>query len=382
MKLKSLIALGALLLVLFVSVGIATANENTTASVELNAEVNSNDNTHDIALGIETALEDVYGDKNAVIIDITDYNGYSGDKKLLDYEEQLISCKVKEGADYIDDASVCMYDENGNGYNVRWDEDNGYYGVEDKLPVGNHEITICLKDSYYTADPLVYSVVVEKSYFAGDVFCKAYYGTTSGTLTMKATVKDSYGYREDGTVTFKVNGKSYSVKTKNGVAIKTVKIKKAGTYTYSATFKSGNYLGKGVGKAKLYVYSTSKKARTFNVKGYKFTLSQNQYKKLINAKNTGKTVRYIIKTNKKVKQTISNDYKNFRTVNAVAYAYVSYGGKEPQEQRQFPNKYSIVVETKYTPYVTNGKLILTKKATTINELKKAKVKDLSHFGMI
>ena len=106
------------------------------------------------------------------------------------------------------------------------------------------------------------------------------------------------------------------------------------------------------------------------------------YGGLFNAKNTGKTVRYIIKTNKKVKQTISNDYKNFRTVNAVAYAYVSYGGKEPQEQRQFPNKYSIVVETKYTPYVTNGKLILTKKAATINELKKAKVKDLSHFGMI
>ena len=379
MKLKSLIVLGALLLVLFVSVGITTAHENTTAGVELNAEVNSNDNTQDIALAIETTSDDVYGDEKVVIIDITDYNGYSGDKKVLDYEEQFISCKVKDGADYIDDAYVCMYDENGNEYEVWWDEENGYYWVEDKLPVGNHEITICLEDSYYTADPLVNSVVVEKAYFAGDVFCKAYYGTTSDTLTMKATVKDSYGYREDGTVTFKVNGKSYTVKTKNGVATKTVKIKKAGTYTYSAIFKSGNYLDKGVGKAKLYVYSTSKKARTFNVKGYKIVVPLSKYKKLVTAKNTNKPVFYEIKTNKFIKQTYRYYYNGnnyvYKTVKARGIICISFGGKQGLQTAP-PNKYSLFLFTRYqfpdsfcTPRISGQKI-----SSEINKLSKAKTR--------
>ena len=65
-----------------------------------------------------------------------------------------------------------------------------------------------------------------------------------------------------------------------------------------------NYRNSNEVFAKIYVYSTSKKAKTFKIKGYKFTLNMKQYTKLINAKNTGKTVQYKIKTNKLKKTKI------------------------------------------------------------------------------
>ncbi|WP_405273979.1 hypothetical protein, partial [Methanobrevibacter sp.] len=125
----------------------------------------------------------------------------------------------------------------------------------------------------------------------------------------------------------------------------------------------------------------TKNARTFSVKGYKVTLTQNQYNNLIKAKNTGKTISYTLNTHKKVKQTITSDYKNFKTIKAPVYISISYGGKEPKRQQQYPNKYTIFAETKYTAYATKGKLILTKDASTINGLKSAKVTDMSHFSM-
>ena len=382
MKFKNLIALCALLLVLFASIGITTANENTTVeSLELNAETNLIDNTEKIASESEGPsyydYEDDYNyedEYDAKIIDTTEYYTEDENEHILDYEDQLITFKVENDYGYIDDTYVSLYDEKGNYYEAWWDEDAEYYWFENKLPVGAHEITVFLDDEYYTAESLTYSVFVEKSYFYGTVTCKSYYGTTSDTLTMKATVKDSYDYREDGTVTFKVNGKSYTVKTKNGVATKTIKIKKAGTYTYTATFKSGNYIDKGVGKAKLYVYSTSKKARTFKIKSYKVVMPLTKYKKFIKAKNANKLITFSLKTNKYFKQKVGHSKYNLKTVKTRVIFLFSYGGKNGG-QYGYPNKFSMCLTTKYqnpgwdycTPWIYGAK-----KSSSINKLNSAK----------
>jgi len=380
MNFKNLVALGAILLVLFLCIGITTANENTTIE---NLQPNSIDNTENIVSLVETTEDgddDSYYDDydyDATIVDTTEYDTISHDEEehVLDYDDQLITCRVKDASGYLDDAYVFMYDEKGNVYEAWWDDDEENYWFECKLPAGNHEITVYLdSDGYYTADPLIYDVYVEKSFFLGEVVCKSYYGTTSGTLTMKATVKDSYDARENGKVTFKVNGKSYTVKTKNGVATKTIKIKKAGTYTYTAIFKSGNYVDQGVGKGKLYVYSTSKKARTFKIKKYKVVMPVDKYKKLINAKNTNKLITFELKTNKYIKQKVGHYKNKLKWVNARVLFIFSYGGKNGG-QYAYANKYYMTLTTPYenpgwdfcTPWTYGAK-----KSTLINKLNSAK----------
>ena len=392
MKTNKSIVLCSLLL-LFLSIGMVSANENITIEgAELSAENNIMNTLgytdfeegimdSSIGYGESEQLSDFtddydYEEYNSVIIDTTEFSDDLDDEgnHILDYEDQLIKFKVRDDEGYTGDAYSCMEDENGNEYNVCWDDDNEYYWVEDKLPVGKHEVTVFLDDYYYTAEPLVYSVLVEKSYFKGDVICKSYYSTDKSTVTMKATVKDSYGYRENGKVTFKVNGKSYTVKTKNGVATKTIKIKKAGTYTYTATFKSGNYWDVGVGKGKLYVYSTSKNARTFYIKGYKVVVPVNKYKGLVNAKNTGKWYYLHLKTSKYVKQRVGHYKNNLKTVKASVLIIVSYGGKNGG-QYGTPNKYALFLTTPYqnpgydycTPWIYGAK-----KSTVINKLNNAK----------
>ena len=364
---------------LFLSIGIVTANDNATIeSLKINTADGSIDDSASIASNVETTIDDGYEyDDNVIIVDTTEYDTYSHDEDehVLDYEDQLITCRVKDASGYLDDAYVFMYDEKGNVYEAWWDEDAEYYWFEYKLPVGEHEITVYLDDDgYYTAEPLTHNVFVEKSYFYGTVTCKSYYGTAAGTLTMKATVKDSYDAREDGTVTFKVNGKSYTVKTKNGVATKTIRIKKAGTYTYKAIFKSGNYKDTGVGKGKLYVYSTSKSARTFKIKNYKIVVSLAKYKKLVNAKNTNKLIYLELKTNKYYIQKVGHYKYNLKKVKARVSILLSYGGKNGG-QYGTPNKYYMTLMTPYqnpgwdycTPWLYGAK-----KSATINKLNSAK----------
>jgi hypothetical protein len=60
-------------------------------------------------------------------------------------------------------------------------------------------------------------------------------------VTLKATVKSNGKNVNEGTVTFKINGKSYKVAVKNGVAKKTLKLSKAKKYKYTATFNGNNY---------------------------------------------------------------------------------------------------------------------------------------------
>lgn len=363
-----------------------------------------------------------YDEYNAKIIakDVTlEYS--SEDYEITIYIEDNNHNPIEMAEPYLDDYLNSEYDEKGY-----------YHFFPMYLDVGTHNIEFTLDDGLYKAQPVSINLTIVPSTFYGDIKCKSYYGTDKSTLTMKATVYDpDADCYENGYVTFKVNGKSYNVKTKNGVATKSIKIKKAGTYTYTAKFTNNNYKSSATGKAKLFVYSTSKKARTFNIKGYKFTMSVNQYSNLVKLKNTGKTKIYKIKTNKKIKQTyekVSYSYKwkyvktvslvyahekcyynsnykyntikthwisdgeyyqtcklykkvevekvSYKKVNSRVYAWVGYA----LDGQAGHDKYWIEIMTDNSP-VIKGKLHWEVKSSTLTGLKTAKPKDMKNFSM-
>lgn len=362
MKFNNLIvSVSILFLLLFLSVGIAAANENNTI-VSPENDIGDDLSDSDESVDSNDSAE-VY---NAKIIAKNTTQKYNGDNevavKIVNKENGIVnSAKVR-----INDRITPTYDDEGI-----------YYFYFDLKP-GNHKLKVTLDDKYHKAKPVLINLKIVKSKFTGQIKCKSYWGTDKDKLTMKATVyNDELFYHENGYVTFKVNGKSYKVKTKNGVAIKTIRIKKAGTFTYIAKFTSEKYSSSVTGKGKLYVYSTSKKSRTFNVKGYKIVVPLKKYIKLVHVKNTKKWVSYEIKTNKFIKQTYRHYYMGnnyvYKTVNARGIICISFGGQKGIQTAP-PNKYSLYLFTRCqgpdrfcTPSINGQKI-----SSEINKLNKAK----------
>lgn len=359
MKFNNLIvSVSILFLLLFLSVGIAAANENNTSKhMEF---ANGNDS---IESDILRDFDDLDEEYTAKIIARNTTQKYNGDNevvvKIVDNDNEIIN-----GAGvYINDRFAPTFDDEGK-YHFYFD-----------LKPGNHKLKITLEDSYYTAKPVVINLKILKTKFTGKIKCKSYWGTDKGKVTMKASAYDD-GLMEyvNGYITFKVNGKSYKVKTKKGVATKTIRIKKAGTFTYSAQFTNDKYSSSVVGKGKLYVYSTSKKSRTFKIKNYKVVVPAKKYIKLVNMKNTGKFIYIHLKTNKYIKQTIGHSRYDLKTVKARVSIVVSYGGKNGGQYGAV-NKYHIFLTTPYQgpgyDYCSPA-LHGSKKSSLINKVNSAK----------
>ena len=110
------------------------------------------------------------------------------------------------------------------------------------------------------------NVIIEKDY--SKITVKKIKGTTASSI-LKAIVKDINGELiSDGVVTFTVNGKSYNAEVNNGVAKMEVKLPKAKTYTYKATFSSYNYQTKQA-SSKLVVKKSIAKISAESSKNYK-----------------------------------------------------------------------------------------------------------------
>ena len=193
------------------------------------------------------------------------------------------------------------------------DTKNGKYYFSHSLYTGNYNLKFTLNSNHYKAKTVYMNLKIIKSKFNGKINCKSYWGTEKSSVKMTAKAYNKYWeYNENGYFTFKVNGKSYKVKTKNGVETKTINIKKPGTYTYYAKFTNRNYYSSPIGKGKLYVYSISKKARTFKIKGYHVVVPIKKYKKLINAKNINKAVTFEIKSKKYIKQKVAKAQRVYK----------------------------------------------------------------------
>lgn len=270
-----------LILLLFLSVSAVSASENQTV-------------LDDSSGNVETADDDEYYDSYIIADDIDEkYSPNNVFNVLLldEYGDDIYGENLK--LVWSDGIEESLYE---------WDDEYGYNTFIDK-GVGNYSAYVVLKNSYYNAEPVKVNIKISKA--TVKLSAKEWYTTTGQYATLKVTVKDhNNNLVDDGVVRFKVNGKSYEVDVFDGVASKKIKLSKAKTYTYSATFYGDNYKNKTV-KSKIHVLATTKAARTFNMKGYKVTLTQSQFKKLVDAKNTNKRVSFEVKSNKYVTQKVS-----------------------------------------------------------------------------
>ena len=258
-----------------------------------------------------TATLTVVSDPFYAIISAENYNAY--------YNSGVqYSIKVTEsGTGYgLSGVSIKIVFSNSKNTYTRYytSGSDGYIKFDPKIPVGTYTVTISSNNAHVIAGSIVKSATVKKSSVSMSLAkASAYQGYK---LTLKATVKSQGRNVNEGTVKFTINGKTYSVAVKNGVATKSIKLKKAKTYKYTATFVGDNFNTKKVaGKAKVNKrYAT--KIVIKNKKGYY---------------NTKKTITVKVKTKsgKKVKDGYiyvgsSDSYSKVK--NGKAKLYVTFSG--------------------------------------------------------
>lgn len=114
--------------------------------------------------------------------------------------------------------------------------------------VGTYSVTISSATPHVTAASIKKTANVKKA----PVKIKAYKVSEyqGFKITLKAKVTSQGKKVNEGTVKFKVNGKTYKAKVKKGVATKKLKLKKVKKYTYTVKFKSSNYKTPKAAKSK------------------------------------------------------------------------------------------------------------------------------------
>ncbi len=224
------------------------------------------------------------GDYDAEIINAEDYTAEYESNNQLRFD--LISYDGVYG-----DVRFDMVDNNtGKSIGVAYyleDEDCGYGFVE--KGVGKYCVTLKalgFSDTPYKIKPVTFNVKIIKA--PVKLTAKKWVTTTKEYATLKVIVKNKYNCKiSEGTVKFSINGKTYDAKVNNGVATKKIKLSKAKTYTYRATFTSKNYKSKTV-SSKIYV-KKAKKYYSFKANKYSGKITYKNYIQLINAKNNGRS---------------------------------------------------------------------------------------------
>ena len=257
-----------MILVIFIvslfAISAVSANDNVTTDGQ-------NYNARIIAKDINQEYDPVNG--NTILFNIADTNG----KPISDAKPTVTYDNKKVNAIYDDDHY--------------FSKKQGTYYLDRDPSIGNHKVKIALDTSNYLAKPVFLNVKISKMTVKMSV--KNYVATTNQYAVMKAIVKDKYNDNIDvGIVKFKVNGKIFSVKVKNGIAIKKLKLTNAKTYNYQATFLAKYYKPK-TASSKLYI-KKAKKYYTLKIrnpkikKTFKVNLPYRQYVKILIAKNKGK----------------------------------------------------------------------------------------------
>lgn len=258
-----------------------------------------------------TATLTVVNDPFYAIISAENYNAYYNSG--VQYSIRVTESETGYG---LSGVSIKIVFSNSRNTYTRYytSGSDGYIKFDPKIPVGTYTVTISSNNAHVIASSIVKSATVKKSSVSMSL-AKA--STYQGyKLTLKATVKSQGRNVNEGTVKFTINGKTYSVAVKNGVATKSIKLKKAKTYKYTATFVGDNFNTKKVaGKAKVNKrYAT--KIVIKNKKGYY---------------NTKKTITVKVKTKsgKKVKDGYiyvgsSDSYSKVK--NGKAKLYVTFSG--------------------------------------------------------
>lgn len=261
-KRRLLLTLTVIVLALF-AVSAVSANDNLTAASDI----------YNAKIVAKNMSEEYNPSGNDILFNIEDMEGnpIEDAKPTVTYDSRKVRA-VYDSQHYYSKAS-------------------GTYVLNLDPDAGNHKVKIVLNTSKYIAKPVFMNAKITKP--ATKMTLEKYVTTTKEYAILKARLKDKDNKRIcEGKVKFKVNGKTYSVYVQNGVATKKIKLSKAGTYTYTATFTCVNYQKKSA-SSKLYVKQTKKyyTLKITNSKIHKTFTVKIPYKKyvyLLNAKNKAK----------------------------------------------------------------------------------------------
>lgn len=237
MNLKNKIFILGLVLFVLISISFVSASDNVT-------DVISTDNADEISIDESEIL--TYSDNELVKENIGENN------TVLEKYEESEDNDVLGNSDSDD---VVLGQNLGN--------DNSVLGLDESndLDISNAKLSVT---------PIKMSV-------------KEVTTTQNKYFVLKVTVKDKYGHKVDeGTVKFTINGKTYKVKVKNGLASKKLKLSQAKTYKFKATFSADGYKSKSVSSK---VIVKAKKYRYFKKGKYSFGVTKSQYKRIQYVKN-------------------------------------------------------------------------------------------------
>ena len=166
-------------------------------------------------------------------------------------------------------------------------DSNGYASFVPSFGVGTYTFTVSSNNGNLQADAVQKTATIKKASVA--VKAKKVVEYKGFKITLKATVKSNGKDVNEGFVVFKINGKTYKVPVKNGVAIKKLKLKKLKKYKYTAKYLgNANFYKSKASKANAIMKKRQKVKITYN----KLVVYTGQVKKVVvKIKSNGKYVK-------------------------------------------------------------------------------------------
>ena len=398
MKHKKIMIL-AMLFISLLAVSAVSASENVTADTIRADDLNDNIDFDD-----EDYYDDYYEDYNYE----DEYSSDSFQPRIIPEEysyRQNIPDQINYSTDYEDYYGYYISVVNEDGYNIPdlevqladaktnkklmafdYDEnEDAYWCCVSNMGVGNHSCKIMVDDYYYDIKPIYFNLEIVKSDV--ELILKETTVVKGDYAILKAKITNFEGSTiyEDGQVKFTVNGKNYYRNINdNGYATLKVQMNKQGTITYSAAYMGDeNHNPSTTKKSKIHVLSTSKSARTIKIKGYSVVIPLDKYKKLVNAKNNGKTYVFKLNTKKTIKQKVDiynkkTFKKTTKTVKSRIYIYVAFDGSGKYAGSLPKNQYVAEITTsnqhRYGNIICKKWLFGYKQSKDFTKLNSAKVR--------
>ena len=241
---------------------------------------NNNYPSHKFTINVTVKKTPAYLTANNVVSKVTSMNNLKVNVKDI-YNKNINEGKI-------------IFNLNGNTYESNINNGVATYTLN-PLKEGIYIVSARFVSDNYVENNVAFNLIVNK--LSSKISTYKWISTTKQYATLKAIVKDSNNKNiNEGTIKFSVNGKTYDVAVKNGVATKNIKLTKAKTYSYKATFLDDKY-DRQSSSSKVFVQKAKKKY-TYKYGKLKGKITYKQYTALLKAYNQGKYKSITVKTGK------------------------------------------------------------------------------------
>ena len=229
------------------------------------------------------AFADLYVTGNSVITS-SDFNAnYMSNSKMT---AKIVDKKSKKPLTSLG-IDVVFTSGNIKKTELYMPDENGQIFFEPPVGVGTWTVTFS-PNAYKVTGSVVKTAIIKKS----SVSIKANKVTeyTGHKTTLKAVVTCNGRNVNEGTVTFKINKKSYTAPVKNGVATVQVNLKKVKTYKFTAKFNGNNNLAASNVVNSKAVLKKSFKTKLY-AKNYQVYIFKKKVAKILVKTKNGKKVK-------------------------------------------------------------------------------------------